>query len=420
MPRNLYIHRLITMLVMFVFVLATFAAPASAKLLESTAYFAVPKPALDADCTQQKPCSLQAAVNMAANNDVIYLKGGDKQYTSTAEQVVLINKSVVLQGGWDGGAIGRPKINMDANPTYLDGEYSRRVMQITNPAAPTLRGLTILAGYTNSSGGGIYIDSSGGGALIEHSHLNNNSATSYGGGVYVASGTLTIRDSELLENTTVYGGGAVMASMGTSVIMERNVVEGNNASYGSLGHFDQASLIARSNHIFENPGNTLVSINGGNGLHFNLENNIIDHNEGTAIVGGSMQGSVITILHNTMVENGKCIDLPGDSSGTIANNIFTASEVNSILLVGGSNVTVSNNLFWQNEADSVKGTNPVEADPLLTGTFHLFFGSPAIDAGINANLTEDFDGEKRPVGLPDIGADEHQHPYPVFIPLSIR
>ncbi len=40
--------------------------------------------------------------------------------------------------------------------------------------------------------------------------------------------------------------------------------------------------------------------------------------------------------------------------------------------------------------------------------FRLKDGSPAIDKGTNAGITNDLDGKLRPVGLPDLGAFEHQ------------
>jgi hypothetical protein len=49
---------------------------------------------------------------------------------------------------------------------------------------------------------------------------------------------------------------------------------------------------------------------------------------------------------------------------------------------------------------------------LLFGDYHIQTGSSALDAGSDAGVTDDFDGEPRPNGLFDIGADEYYAPLP--------
>lgn len=52
--------------------------------------------------------------------------------------------------------------------------------------------------------------------------------------------------------------------------------------------------------------------------------------------------------------------------------------------------------------------------------YHIANGSAAQDAGVDARVTADFDGEARPSGrAPDIGADELQL-QEVFLPLVLR
>ena len=54
-------------------------------------------------------------------------------------------------------------------------------------------------------------------------------------------------------------------------------------------------------------------------------------------------------------------------------------------------------------------TQDVYGDPLFVspGNYHLAAGSPAIDAGVDAWVTTDYDGHARPMGRGfDIGADE--------------
>lgn len=65
-------------------------------------------------------------------------------------------------------------------------------------------------------------------------------------------------------------------------------------------------------------------------------------------------------------------------------------------------------------------TNPLTGDPKLSDTYHLQSGSAAVDAGVDAGVVTDLDGDPRPNGTaPDIGADEYTV-YAVYVPLISR
>jgi hypothetical protein len=64
-------------------------------------------------------------------------------------------------------------------------------------------------------------------------------------------------------------------------------------------------------------------------------------------------------------------------------------------------------------------TNTLSGDPRLDSTYHLQPGSAAIDAGVNAGVTHDIDGDARPQGAaPDIGVDEFIPVPPVGVSIS--
>jgi hypothetical protein len=64
------------------------------------------------------------------------------------------------------------------------------------------------------------------------------------------------------------------------------------------------------------------------------------------------------------------------------------------------------------------GPDPLFADP-AGGDFHLTAASPAINAGVDAGQSTDFDGDPRPIGAGfDIGFDEFVAR--LFLPLIMR
>jgi hypothetical protein len=81
-----------------------------------------------------------------------------------------------------------------------------------------------------------------------------------------------------------------------------------------------------------------------------------------------------------------------------------------------STLWYSNAADWGGVGDIFTGTHNTWGDPLFdTDGYHLLDGSAAIDAGVDAGVTTDVDGEIRPMGLGyDIGADE----FLVCVPLS--
>ena len=78
---------------------------------------------------------------------------------------------------------------------------------------------------------------------------------------------------------------------------------------------------------------------------------------------------------------------------------------------------------WINDDNLITGTVNIWGDPTFVapacGNYHVGPGSAAIDAGVDAGVLTDIDGDPRPIGLGfDIGADEAWRW--VFLPLVLR
>ena len=99
-------------------------------------------------------------------------------------------------------------------------------------------------------------------------------------------------------------------------------------------------------------------------------------------------------------------------------------SVNSIGNYSGT-VVGSYNLYYLNANDQHPLDNPVYADPGFVSSasddYHISSDSPAVDAGATVVLSDDFDGDGRPIGGGyDIGADEIQSGTQVYIPILLN
>jgi hypothetical protein len=94
-----------------------------------------------------------------------------------------------------------------------------------------------------------------------------------------------------------------------------------------------------------------------------------------------------------------------------ATNAFAANEWAGEVSIQHSNtLTRDVTTLHHTEAGSptFQAVNPLAGDPNLDVAYHLQAGSAAIDAGVDAGVTTDIDGEARPWGMGyDIGADEY-------------
>jgi hypothetical protein len=85
--------------------------------------------------------------------------------------------------------------------------------------------------------------------------------------------------------------------------------------------------------------------------------------------------------------------------------------------------TLSHNVaalhYTQAGTPTFQAVDPLGGDPRLDASCHLQFGSAAIDAGVDAGVAMDIDGDARSDGIPDIGADEFTSSM-IFVPLILK
>ena len=365
-------------------------------------------------CTQGSPCDLATAVSLAGEGSFIYVAAGT--YTGTGTEVVKLENSVNLLGGWDGAASGAVLRNPQVHVSVLDGQDARRVIFVDRNR-PLIDGFTITRGNSTKNGGGIYVND--GLPTIRHNILSANYGTSYGSAMYVAKGGANVEVNQILANEVQYGG-TLSFSGDTQGEVHGNLFADNLASYGSAVHADNASLSCTHNIMHHNIGSVL-DLNRSIGV-LDISNNLFHHNQGGSVrLQNQAQGN---IYHNTFATaNPIALELNYTSSATFSNNIVTHCVFESIYKDGTSTISGTNNLFFGTTAIPTCSPTRSTLDPQYIDealdNYQLQRGSPALNAGVDLGVLDDLLLVRRPIGLaPDLGAYE-QKLY-VFLPLVMK
>ena len=153
---------------------------------------------------------------------------------------------------------------------------------------------------------------------------------------------------------------------------------------------------------------------------FPLWNTVLTDNSGPALdveSGGHLQA-----IHTTLARNQVGLYVPSGSATLI--NTIVANNMIGVQQASTGSITLNNTLFESN-TDPIVGTvtdiNHIDGMAAFGADgYHLSRTSDAIDAGIDAGVNVDIDGETRPVGSPDLGADEYTGQRSIFIPMIRR
>ncbi len=264
------------------------------------------------------------------------------------------------------------------------GTPNFRIFNVSSGITAAISGLTISGGRSNLSGAGV---SNGGTLTLARVTITNNTAelgVGHGGGVS-NTGNLTLTHSTVSGNTGGVGGGGISNS-NLLTIMNSTIVGNLGGSTGPGGGlYNSGGIATVTNSTFS--ANT-TNTNGGGvynaGGTVILTNTTVTNNAATNGTCGGVVGSGGTRIKNTIIAN----NLSSDVFGTIESQDYNLIENTAGTTFTG---TTTHNITG---VDPLIGPLANNGGPTLVHA--LLPGSPAIDAGSNANLppdTLDLDGD---------------------------
>jgi len=392
-----------------------------------------------------QPCAtIDGAIAKASSGDTILVATG--VYTSTGDQVVLLDKGAHLSGGWDSS------FTMQAGAAIIDGQQSRRGIIINSDTIVTIEQFTILGG--KGYGAGIFnrgtltlsysiISGNSGGAAgggihnegtldLNNSTVRNNGSDEFGGGIS-NSGTLILNNSTVCNNTSNRGGG--IHSQNTLTLNNSAIRDNSAAGPDGLGggiHNAYGSVILNSSSVSGNKGKQ------GGGI-FNHDGTVIMNNSTASGNAALVSGAGIynrwktlalyssTISGNAAGDHGGGIENVSPGGVTLQNSIIAGNTGGAIgpdcYADAGTLTSAGTNLIGNTSGCSFSASTGdlTDVDPDLgswegSPAYHpLLPGSPAVNGGNPAGCNDD-KGNPLPTdqrgfarfGRCDIGAYELQ------------
>ena len=318
----------------------------------------------------EKPfATIQAGINAAQAGDLVLVHSG------TYRETITFNGKAIRVKSADGPVV-----------TTIDGNASGTVVTFNHGerAESMLTGFTIKNGATPSSGGGISC-SNNSSPTIASCVISGNTADVVGGGIYcTGSSSPTIKNCTISGNNGSWNGGGIYCEGShSSPLIVNCILSENRAGWGgglSCRYSSSPQII-----------NSVIADNTGGG-------------DGGGICCDSSSSPTITnctITRNSAADYGGGI-LCADASITVKNSILWGDTAgyggNEIYLSGSGSVAVTYSDVDQDGYAGSSGNirqNPPFCDP-DRGNFHLYSGSPCIDAATSDGASPtDMDGNPR-------------------------
>lgn len=362
-----------------------------------------------------------------SGNGSTYESGGGVYIANGTAPIVIADSSISGNTTkYNGGGLYVQNSTVQLTNVSVTGNRSTEStgggVYFTGNVAATIAGGSISGNTSRYSGAGLYFDGAGTGSLsitgaVISSNLNNTITTSNGGGLYLANigSVTTISTTTIISNHCMTAGGGIYAS-NTEIALNRCIISGNRSNGGTGGIGVDATAVATITNCmitgnitgtgYWNAGGGIASAGTLNLYHCTVAGNWANRSGGGVLVSGGAATIDGSLLWDNMATDANTRD--------IAVNSGTATVTYSAIR-NGSGYGGSNNIT------AITAPVFIAADPATSGTpkpggdYHLRTDAvEAIDSADPASpVTEDFDGDPRPLDGPgsggivnDRGADE--------------
>ncbi len=292
----------------------------------------------------------------------------------------------------------------------IDGNAMDRVFDVPTTSSATsveFDGVVIQKGSTASTGGGgagIDIGKPGVSLTLVDSTITNNLATGMGGsggGIFSATGNITLLRSHVDGNTAGENGGGIDLRGGLGVItLTSSTVNGNTAGLVGGGIEDSATsaFTATGSQINNNHANGGDGGGADLGAHsVTIDSTTVNNNTTTRHGGGiniqfGVEG-VVTIRNKSTFSGNSAADIGGGLNGEGAISVLNSCFIQNIAVNGGGgineddpgNITVVGSTFTKNVAllEVGGGIWAAGSSDLITITDSQFTYNSGNDSGGN-------------------------------------
>ncbi len=373
--------------------------------------------------------TIQAGIDAAEEGDTVLVAPGEyNEFINLSGKPILVTSHFMLDG--DENLI---------TETIIDGsDLNRSVVIFANDED----GRTILSGFTirngdTDYGGGIYCN--GTSPILSHLIVEGNHVSEFGGGIYCTNeaGPL-IQNVKIRNNITELGGGGVGSFHGANPIIEDSYISENNTSgifYGGGVFVDSSSITLRNVLINDNESlsaagvyarstsacsliactitdNIAIRDGGGivaSGSTLFMDRCMVNGNQATAY--GAIYADGNTVITNSTIVGNSALNASGiyfsDSDFELINSIVYGHEDLEIYVYDSEEVIISysdieggvqgvqcidDNFEW--------GEGNIDEAPLFVdpdnNDYHLTEDSPCINSGHPDSL--DIDWTRKDMG----------------------
>ena len=266
---------------------------------------------------------------------------------------------------------------------------------LNNSDARVISNTIELNGNASYEGGGIAFNSTCQGQLYLANNVIRKNVATQGGGLGGRVGPITLVNNTFQDNRALIAGGALQLQKDSVVVclvppvgsLQGNRLIGNSAPKAGAILIDTDYRVQGSNDI--------------------VANNVTSGFQTAAVHVGTGN---LDVRHWTMVGNGRYAISTGSGAAALTNTIVATHSVAGL----AGNISSNYTLFFDNGSTCSNGAtcaNDRAGDPRFfwpqLNDYHLCQNSAAIDQGVNAGVSSDFEGDARPQGIGvDIGADE--------------